>query len=269
MAEAPPRRVVLHYHIFKNAGTSVDRALRESFGERWVKFDRSDPGAKISPAEMDAFLEEHPEVLAVSSHQCVPPVPNGSARVLPLIFFRHPVARAYSAYAFEWGRQKGVEKPASSFEEYLVESLAKRRASAIEDFQVRHVANRGHQGRRPAAALTNAQLLRNACAFVDSLDFFGLVERFEESMVRANLYLKPHFPEFLGRIYRENASENVPADLEQYVEHALSLLSPDVRADFLARNALDSEFYAYVTERFQHMGLRAKPRKQGPSQEPR
>jgi hypothetical protein len=30
------RKVVIHYHLFKNAGTSVDRMLKEIYGERWV-----------------------------------------------------------------------------------------------------------------------------------------------------------------------------------------------------------------------------------------
>ena len=30
------RTIILHYHLFKNAGTSIDSILQENFGEQWI-----------------------------------------------------------------------------------------------------------------------------------------------------------------------------------------------------------------------------------------
>src|SRR6184192_3254912 len=135
------RKVIIHYHIFKNAGTSVDRMLKESLGERWVSWDTDDPGAKISPAEMEAFLLERPEIVAVSSHQVVPPLPTRQLDVFPIIFIRQPIDRAYSAYLFEWKKQKGSDTPVGEFEEYVHDKFRYPRKNAIEDFQTLHLAN--------------------------------------------------------------------------------------------------------------------------------
>ena len=69
---APRRRaVIVHYHLFKNGGTSIERVLRDSYGKRWATFDKAQSGAKISAAEMQAFIEGNPSLKAVSSHQAV------------------------------------------------------------------------------------------------------------------------------------------------------------------------------------------------------
>ncbi len=41
-----PKPTLVHYHIFKNAGTSVDRLLAESIGEAWAGYEgqRRDAG---------------------------------------------------------------------------------------------------------------------------------------------------------------------------------------------------------------------------------
>ena len=33
------RNVLLHYHIFKNAGTTFERVLDENYGDAHIKFD--------------------------------------------------------------------------------------------------------------------------------------------------------------------------------------------------------------------------------------
>ena len=251
------RRVIVHYHVFKNAGSSVDRALEDSFGSRWAKFDLDDSGAKISPVELQAYLGSHPDLLAVSTHQAVPPIPADGPTILPILYFRHPITRAYSAYRFEWGRQIGIDAPRRTFEEYISVKFKHPRANAVENFQVLHIANRGLEARRPSQSLSDAQLLANAKAFVDGLDFFGLVERFDESMVRLNLYLRPYFPGFRGRIYRENVTSDLDIPLADQVRTILDELSASMRGALVARNALDLELYAYVTDRFAHMGLKA------------
>ena len=30
------RTIILHYHLFKNAGTSIDAILKDNFDEKWV-----------------------------------------------------------------------------------------------------------------------------------------------------------------------------------------------------------------------------------------
>src|SRR5687767_12265527 len=156
------RRVIIHYHIFKNAGTSVDRMLQESFGEAWASWDTENRDGKISPSELEAFLLDRPHLAALSSHQIVPPLPSRELDVFPIVFVRHPIDRAHSAYLFEWQKQQGAEEPIGSFDDYVREKLANPRLNAIEDFQALHLANRGYENRRPSADLDDEAILGNA-----------------------------------------------------------------------------------------------------------
>jgi hypothetical protein len=92
------RPVLIHYHIFKNAGTSVDWMLQQSFGAAWTTFEGAH-AADIQPVErVRAFLEAHPRIVSLSSHLARPPLPWPAAKAI--MYVRHPVERARSVYAF-------------------------------------------------------------------------------------------------------------------------------------------------------------------------
>lgn len=250
------RDIILHYHIFKNAGTSIDKALKESFSDRWTNWD-SDKGKRISSNEMKVFIKDHPKLVAISSHNAIPPLPNSDEiNVYPIVFLRHPITRAYSAFQFEWGKQKGLEEPDKEFSDYIIDKFKKPRKNAIENFQVMHLANRAHECRCPSGKLTDKQLLNNAKAFIKTCPFFGLVERYNESMVRAHLYLSSKFSKFRGTIHKENISTNKSSTvLDLQVEGILSDLPEDVRKSLIERNKLDLSLYEYAAKRFITMGL--------------
>ena len=43
------RRVIFHYHIFKNAGSTVEWCLRQSFGNRFERIDPIHPRQTLPP----------------------------------------------------------------------------------------------------------------------------------------------------------------------------------------------------------------------------
>ena len=97
----PARTVVLHYHLFKNAGTSVDALLKRQFPRGWVTREfPSEPEANAR--QLAAWLAEDDEAVAFSTHTGLlpPPVVPG-LKVVPVIFVRHPLDRIASAYSFE------------------------------------------------------------------------------------------------------------------------------------------------------------------------
>jgi len=62
------RNILIHTHIFKNAGSSYDGALRNFFGEAFVDY-RDDQD--IVRGKMDyllEYLDTHPDIQAFSSH---------------------------------------------------------------------------------------------------------------------------------------------------------------------------------------------------------
>jgi len=244
------RKIVIHYHIFKNAGTSVDRMLGESLGARWTAWDTDNPGGKISPAEMEAFILDHPDLVAVSSHQAVPPLPNRQLDVYPIVFLRHPIDRAYSAYLFEWGRQNGKAEPRGSFEEYVVDKFGLPRKNAIEDFQTLHLANRGYEGRAPSAALDDEELLRNAKAFLRALPFFGLVEDYAASLSWMQASYGAAFPELNFKVFRDNALQDANDSIYAKMKRMRQGVTPSVFDQLVLRNQMDLRLYEFASACF-------------------
>ena len=240
------RKVIIHYHIFKNAGTSIDRMLKESFDERWVNFDRLEASAKISPSELETFILDQPDLAAVSSHHAVPPLPDRYLKVFPIIFLRHPIDRAYSAYLFEWQKQKGLREPKGSFNEYVREKFSHQRRNAIEDFQVLHLANRGYQSRNPAAHIGDEKLLENARGLLREAGCYGLVDRYKESLDKMKVILAEAFPDIKIQEFHENRSQDKSRTFAGRIRNILDSLDGETRIELIIRNQLDIRLYEYA-----------------------
>ncbi|WOD06199.1 hypothetical protein [Marinomonas sp. GJ51-6] len=98
------KTVILHYHLFKNAGTSLDAAFKENFsveqGE-WVTREFSAQPAK-NREELKQWIIDNPQAKCFSSHTAIFPVPHiDGINIIPVIFYRHPIDRIASAYSFE------------------------------------------------------------------------------------------------------------------------------------------------------------------------
>ncbi|UHQ55870.1 hypothetical protein [Microbulbifer sp. YPW16] len=245
------RKVIVHYHFFKNAGSSIDEILQSSFGERWSKFDKSPAGNKILPDELSSFLISRPDLRAVSSHQAVPPLPAGNYEIFPIFFLRHPIIRARSAYLFEWQKQKGLSVPKGSFSEYVEEKLDPGNGGVIADFHVYQLANKVRSGRWPVRDLDPVKRFNDAKCFLESLPFFGLVEHFQESLERMHFYLKYHFPELRVVNYEVNATDKSNLSLREKLARIRDELGDRLYTSLIDHNQLDLAFYEFALERFQ------------------
>ena len=63
--ETSQRHVILHYHLYKNAGTSLDHILKANFKDDWHEQEGPGTGWRVSGVE--EYLQQHPEI-AVLSH---------------------------------------------------------------------------------------------------------------------------------------------------------------------------------------------------------
>jgi hypothetical protein len=103
------RHVLCHYHIYKNAGTSFDRILADSFGERHLSFDGPFPFFIIDQEQLDRIIQRKREALAFSSHQIQLPAPvSRDYRVVPVVFLRDPMLRIASVYRFKRAGRDGT-----------------------------------------------------------------------------------------------------------------------------------------------------------------
>jgi hypothetical protein len=198
-----PRTVVIHYHLFKNAGTSLDQAFQTAFGERWTGFEGN--GRKVLPAELTEYVLANDALTVVSSHVAHLPVPEiPGVRVIPVIFVRHPLDRIRSSYDFE--RIQQVDTPGARLarENDLRGYFEKRLAMgdrSVRSFQTWRLGMGG----------SGATELERALDTVRRLPFVGLVEQYPQSLARLTALLGESFPGLtLTLVHHNRAADAVP-----------------------------------------------------------
>lgn len=192
-----PRNVLLHGHIFKNAGTTLDWSLERCFGpgfyeHREDKLMREDPEAVIG-----SLLNSDSELRVLSSHSmpCDPPAFDAH-RFFTLLMLRHPLKRVRSVYDFE--KRQDAETPGAkaakkmNYEEYVAWRMQPTVGPTIRNFQTRYLCGRAA---RKADLRLGSQHLMMALESLRRLACVGIVERYDESMVLFEQTLKATFPE--------------------------------------------------------------------------
>ncbi|NKX45444.1 sulfotransferase family 2 domain-containing protein [Roseicyclus persicicus] len=142
---ADERTIILHYHLFKNAGTSVDAILKRNFGDRWVTREFPVRGGN-NTALVEDWIRETPEAVAYSSHTMVGPLPRvEGVRVISFLLLRDPIERIRSAYRFErtqaadtWGARLAKEL---DFEGYVRARLDRPGDRQCRNFQTHRLAS--------------------------------------------------------------------------------------------------------------------------------
>ena len=191
------RAVIVHYHLFKNAGTSLDRTLRENLGGAWTELEGEDR-RPLRPAELAEFLLANPWAKGVSSHTAVLPVPTvADTVIIPIFFVRHPLDRLRSVYDFEHtqdadtpGAMKAKETDIAGYIEWR---LARPRDHTAVNFQTFRLAG-------------GKDDLRRAMQTIEALPFVGLVEEYDLSVARLEDVLSEDFPKLRLRSYRANVT---------------------------------------------------------------
>jgi hypothetical protein len=241
------RTVVVHYHFFKNAGTSVDATLRENFGNGWVARERPPMGRLLSEA-VGKIIEDDPEIVVLSSHTALMPPPDVPVcTIVPIVFVRHPLDRLRSIYEFE-RRQT---------EETLGATMAKRLDIAgylgwrLERSQKADATAASFQTTRLAGfRVSPTERLSRALDRIDELPFVGLVEEFEASIEALQRLLVQYFPSVRLRPMWENASDR-RISLEERIGRLRASIPDDLYERLVISNADDLAVWERVMDRYQ------------------
>ncbi len=238
------RTVIVHYHLFKNAGTSLDHALQRQFGSAWAAYERP---TRIEPAELGAFLAQSPSLVCVSSHNAVLPVPTlADTRVVPVLFVRHPVDRARSVYDFEstqgsdtLGSQMARKLGFRGYVEWRLD-YALSGDSTICEFQTRRLAmgGRGDDDRR------------RALDAVERLPFIGAVEEYQQSIVALGRLLAGYFPALRLKPVRLNATTDPRSTLGERLEQIRARLGDPLYQRLESANGSDMALWWRVLGRY-------------------
>lgn len=243
---APKKRfVIVHYHIFKNAGSTLEFILEREFPGRFARIHGPAPDATLDGGDLTAFLEDHPGIQAVTSHHLRYPAPSiRNIIVFDCCFLRHPLDRLDSVYSYfrkidstdPLCRLAHRQSPAE-FMRHLLEHSPEQ----VSNVQVTHLANQG-AFTRPA----HTGDLERAIQTVRNMALPGTVEMFRESMAAAEYFMKPAFPSIrLGARAVNVSRPNLPEDRQNRLRE---LWGTDLYQHLAHMNQLDIELFESTSE---------------------
>ena len=224
------RTVILHYHLFKNAGTSLDRILKDNFAETWLTAEFSPSGGNNTD-QVVSWIAETPDAVTYSSHTLLGPLPQiAGVQIIPVILLRDPLARIRSAYQFErkqdvdtWGAELARTH---DLEGYVRARLDRKGDRQCRNFQTSRLASMV-PGDTPEVgrAISAVRLFQKT-------GVIGRVEKFAATLDALTARVKPVFPDFKAEVVRANVSAK--PDGGQSENNALMALLGEVNQDDLA-----------------------------------
>jgi hypothetical protein len=245
------RTVIVHYHIFKNAGTSIDRLLNMAFGNGWASLEGPTPTSLLRPHDLSVFIRNKPEIVAVSSHLLRPPAPP-EVRVLPVILLRHPLDRAFSVYSYLRRNHDDFDAGAvarqASFSEFVLWCLNNKTLGGmvISNYQVIHLSGASFRNEHIYQAVATEGDLAHAIHYLSDAACFGTVDRFDAAM--GKLRQAAATVNLIIPVVRvaENATSDRPEELAERLHLAERLLGPALHRRYLTENELDYRLYEWA-----------------------
>jgi len=232
------RFVVVHYHIFKNAGTTVERILKREFPGSFARLHGPSSDATLDAEDLTSFLKDHPGVRAVTSHHLRYPAPvMRNVVVFDCCFLRHPLDRLDSLYSYY--RKIDSTDPLCRSAHLLspvefVRQLLDRSPEQVSNAQVTQIANRG-AFTRPA----NEADLDRALQTVRNMALPGVVEMFQESMVAGEYFMRPAFPTIRLGSGPANTSRQILPGAAEREQRLIRLWGRDLHSELTRLNELD------------------------------
>ncbi len=242
------RDVIVHVHIFKNAGSSFDSALLTNFKGRFVDH-REDHLVKQDPEFLQHYLSNHPDIEAFSSHSIYhKPQDFELVKLHPVYFLRHPIERIRSVYRFEKKQPSEDSSGAMmakklGFREYIAWRMKDDAPATIRNIQTIFLAG---SGPHPAEMMHKYNRAHNT---VLTSPLIGIVDRYDESMVIFETYLRDYFPNIdLSYVRKNITDQNLDQPISEKVDSLLSEVGSDLASLIKKNNMFDIKLYDTARE---------------------
>ena len=236
-----PKIIIGHYHLFKNAGTSVDTILENSFGSYWktVEFPKND--GKSNSRLVKEWLLNNQGIFAFSSHTALFPIPIlDSISIIPIVFLRHPIDRLWSVYKFERKHKKILNPSIRLAKKYDFAGYINHQLNHLKDRSCRNFQTYRF-------SLLNAQKnsteLEKALCGLNSLPLVGIVDNFDLSMKLFGDMIIKYFPSFQVKPTHKNITSHRNLSLEEKLDQIKSSLDSTTYERLLESNDDDLKLY--------------------------
>jgi len=261
------RFVILHYHLFKNAGSTLESILDHSFGERFGTLETPVDGGLISHRELVRFLDRRPELCAFSSHQIRYPLPQAPGYLFfDICFLRDPLDRLRSFYDYFRQRPNPAD-PVSDLANHctlgdFAAGMIRDHSLFIRNNQVNLLACGGDSD-EPGERDLELAIRRMA-----ESSFLGVVDCFEQSVVAGAAALRPAFPELDCARPAVNVSRGMQGTLAGRIAELREACRPEVYDELLRITALDRRLVDHAREEVLRRFARVRPRTVRPAVRP-
>lgn len=242
MNNVSPQPRIVHLHIFKNGGSTLDWILRRNFGSQFMEFHGDTANSTLTAPDIAKMIKDHPDHIAFSSHHFRLPidtVPN----IFPLCFIRHPLDRIASIFEQErrMASADANHPLINSFSEWLQDAL-RNRPFIVCDAQVSFYARGGVYYEPPTL-----DCLEDAIDELKKLPFFGVVNEYDTSMVILEQQLKQWWPTFDAAFFPQNQSAREYELSERLARLALRL-PPNIYDHLMRNNQYDLSLFEYASK---------------------
>jgi hypothetical protein len=242
------RQLLIHAHMFKNAGTTFDWSLRRCFGAGFTDH-RDDEAMKQGAHYLQSWLLSHEHCQALSSHWITPPLPEIQGLNVSLcLLFRDPIERMRSVYQFERS-QTGVDTPGAirakkmSFAEYIEWQFQPMPGPVVKNYQTRYCSG-NYLGDDLEDSFGKAE------ALLQSQPVVGLVHRYDESMVLMEYFLQPQFSNLDLSYVRQNVLSGMDTPMDDRRAAVLDELG-ELAPKALDFNRYDIELFSLAEQKFE------------------
>ena len=237
------KTVLIHHHIFKNAGTSFNNALKQYFKNDFWEFDL--PNSKlVTNHHINQFILNHPKALAISSHHaCMPTPQTQQYRTISSVLLRQPLARIESIYKFERQQQAdtqgAIKAKELSFVEYVLWRLEKT-PNIYRNYQT-HYCSRSQQSQHNQ--IPNEENLEIAIANLQQCYLVGTVENYQDFLKISQQKLRQFYPDINLQYSFLNKTSMSIKTLDQVKASLVEKLGTQIVAELEELNQLDYELY--------------------------
>lgn len=241
------RPLVVHIHLFKNAGTSVDGVLKKNFGDAWLEHEFPTTLSYTNSDLVKRYAAMRPHVQALSTHTGNWLLDDSDLLfdVIPIVFVRNPILRVKSAFAFEKNQHADTEGARlarqTDLAGYVRARLENENDFAFNNFQSRRLSlffNR---------LIGNEEI--NGLRAVEKLPFVGLVEEFDLSMKKYSDLIREKFPHFEEFSLKANVSNTSNLTTEQMLQAIRDEIGDELYGALESANQADLALVDYVRER--------------------
>lgn len=240
------RSIIVHFHLFKNAGTSVETILQRNFGGRFARYEHGGATDTFPASVLIPYLEANRRIRAISSHTiCFPPPSRRDWSVFPIVFLRHPLDRILSMYNYERGQEAqnpgAILAKAHGLAGYISARLENPGEHTLRNYQAWMLAREEYRSK--SSAVDRKTLLEYAANALQALPVIGVVDQFEESIRQFNAWLAPHFPRLDLRPEHVNRTASAGSTMQERIQLARNAVGETLFQRLESENAMDLELY--------------------------